>query len=367
MICKNSDYQEFCSQFYNYVPVCEEIEKSILLSFPSPWNSEHETGVVLQFFELGRLLVGKKMVTFRPQGICMYPCIHPEDTLYVEPKSVGEVKVGDIAVYRRYNHLFAHRTIAKNTDEGQEYIVTRPDVALFSDDGPSYEQDILGIVTRIERKGKAFDTVKKESPFAKRIFIKFFLWQYQLTQYLWRRAVYFISRLQQSQIYEKLSRFLFKKSEKKIAFSLQAPISPKINSRFFKEFSTEELMESLKRESPFPKWRIALEVNSKPAGHLSFVLKPKECPFCGWWLYEAKVRMRYRKTRLEERFFQEAYRILRGSGIKEVFVSVLKNAHLERIIFEGMGFKKICAQKDVFLKDKNKKSFERVIMINKVI
>lgn len=366
MTCKNSDYQEFCSQAYKYVSACEEIDKK---NIPSLFfsNNPHKTGLILQIFELGRLFVEKKMVKFHPQGTCMYPCIRPGDTLHIEPRSVGEVRLGDIAVYRRYDHLFAHRTIAKGNDNGRDYIITRQDTAKFGNDGPSFEQDILGIVARVERKGKTLDITKKDYPLVKRFFFNLYLQYYHLRQYLWIKIIYFISHVQQQQAYRKFARFLFIKSKKKIEFSLQAPISPKANSRFFRELSTKELLESLKSESPISKWTIALNINSKPAGCLSFVFKPGNCPFCGWWLYEAKLRIRYRRTNLEERLLQEAYNLLKQSGIKEVSISVFKDAPLDRKIFKNMGFKEVSTYKDIFLKDKNKEPVERAIMKKKIM
>ncbi|MGD0336674.1 MAG: hypothetical protein ABSB18_06195 [Candidatus Omnitrophota bacterium] len=354
MTCKNPDYQEFCSQSYKYAPVCEEINKENL-------NNPHETGSVLQVFELGKLLAERKLVKFRSEGICMYPCIRPRDTLYIEPRSIGEVKVGDIAVYRRYNRLFAHRTIAKGNDNGRDYIITRSDTAKFGNDGPGFNQDILGIVTRIERKERTFDTARKDYPLVEQLFLNVYLQYYRLKQHLWDKIIYFISWLQQYKAYRKLAR-LMEKSTKRIEFSLQVPINPRVNNRFSKEISAKEISESLKGESPISRWTIALNIDSKPAGFLSFFFKPINCPFNGWWLYEAKLRVRYRGTNLEERLLEEACSLLKESGAKGVLVSVFKNAHLDRKIFENMGFKEISVYKDIFLKNKKNEFIERSIM-----
>jgi ribosomal protein S18 acetylase RimI-like enzyme len=358
--CKNFCYQEFCAQIYQYAPVCDDIDKKNIISSSSYPNNPWETGLVLQMFELGRLFVEKKMVKFSPEGACMYPCIRPKDILHIEPKSVSEIRVGDIAVYRKAGRLFAHRTIAKGNNEGQDYIITRPDTAYSGNDGASFEQDILGIVSRIQRRGETLNTVKKDYPFVKRFFFNLYLKHYYFKQYLWRKIIDFISYIQQYKAYRWFARFLFIKSSKEVQFSLQAPISPKANSKFYKEFSKTELLESLSGEFPVSKWTIALEINSKPAGYLSFVFKPKDCPFSGWWLYEYKLRLRYRRTNLEEKLLREADDLFKQAGATGISVSVLKGMNLEKKILKNLGFREISTQKEVFFK--NKEPVERLIM-----
>ena len=362
MTCKNSDYQKFCSQAYKYVPACEEIDKKNIPSSLFSSHNSNETGLVLQIFELGRLFVEKKMVRFYPQGTCMYPCIRPGDTLHIEPRSVDQIKVGDIAVYRRYNRLFAHRTIDKGNNNGLDYIITRPDTTKFGNDGPSFDQDILGIVARIERKRKILDTAKNDYPLVKRFLLNIYLRYYHSRQYLWSKIVYSISHVQQFKAYKKFAKFLFIKSKEKIEFSLQVPSSSKINSRFFRKISPEELLNLAREENPIPKWMITLNINSKPAGFLSFISKPENCPFCGWWLSEARVRIRYRGTNLEKRLFQQADKLLNQLRISEISVGVFKDARLDRIIFKNMGFKEISTYEDNFLRDRNKAAIERIIM-----
>jgi len=319
-------------------------------------NNAPETGFVVQLFELSKILVQKKMVKFHAQGACMYPCIRPKDNLYIEPKNIEEIKIGDIAVYRRHNRLFSHRTIDEGNNGGSNYIITRPDTAKSGNDGPIFAKDILGIVARIERKKKILGTTKKDYPLVKRVFSDIYIRYYYFRQYLCKEIVYIIGNLQQFKAYRSLARLLFIKSKKKFEFSLQAPISPKANSRFFREFSCEELLDSLKGESPICKWRISLNVNSKPAGSLSFVFKPANCPFPGWWLSETKIRIRYRRTIIEEKLFERADELLRLLGLTKIFISVFKDAYLERRIFKNFGFKEI----------NNNFSFARVLMERKI-
>jgi hypothetical protein len=91
----------------------------------------------------------------------MYPCVQPGDTLHIESRPIEDVKVGDITVVRHDGLLFGHRTIAKGEDEDGPYIVTRPDRSNRGSDGPTYKENILGVVKRIERRGKQASTAPK--------------------------------------------------------------------------------------------------------------------------------------------------------------------------------------------------------------
>ena len=365
MNCKNPDYKEFCTQIYSSVPACEEIGKSKLPKhFSSVWSSAYGCEFIVQTFELTKLLVEKKKVTFRPEGVCMYPCIQWGDTVSVIPRNLDEVKTGDIAVYRRHNQLFAHRVIAKDSDGGQGFIITRPDIEFKEDDGPTYEKDILGIVSRIERMGKVQSTEQKDYPVVDRFFYTFFIKRHIIKQRLSSALIRGIVRLQMCSIYGKIVQYFSTQLNKELKFFLQAPINHKANSSLYKEYSRSELVKALQNNNSLSKWVIIFTIDSNLAGKFSFVLKPAMCSFGGWWLYEIKMRLRYRRTYFENWFFREACSILQEAGIKELFVNVASDNYLEKQIFKSMGFKEVCMHKDLFLKNKGNKPFERIIMRN---
>jgi len=66
------------------------------------------------------------------------------------------------------------------------------------------------------------------------------------------------------------------------------------------------------------KWRLELNFDgkSRPAAQASFVLRPSECPFAGWWLEDVQVRMRYRGAGFEEKLIGMAEEILAHGGYK---------------------------------------------------
>ena len=365
MTCQDLNYEDFCGQIYASVPACEKIDKNNIPSSLFFLNNNLEAGLVLQMFELGRLFLEKKMVKFNLQGSCMYPCIRPKDILHLEPRSAGQIKAGDIAVYRRFNRLFAHRTIYQGRQGGEDYIVTRPDTARFGNDGASFDKDILGIVARLERDGVILGTRPKKYLLITKLFLDIYIYFIRRGADYWSRLAYWHSCLQKYKAYRALSGFLF--SHSKIEFCLQAPVSARPNSRFFRKLNLEDLKGSLQGESALVKWKIILKVNSKLAGNLSFFLKPKACLFCGWWLYEAQLMARYRGTNVEKKFFNQINEVLKNLGIREVSLSVFKDAGLERTFFRNMGFKEAGVCKDIFLINKNKPVLERIIMKKTIV
>jgi len=361
--CKNPDYQDFCKQIYEYVPACGDIDKKNIASSLFLSSNPQETSVVLQIFELGRFFAEKKIARFQSQGMSMYPCIRPKDTLHIEPRSAKQIQAGDIAVFRRFSRLFAHRTIDKGSKNGQDYIVTCSDTTRSGNDGPSFDKDILGIVTRIERKGIILEALPKKHPLLSRLFLDIYIHFCCLGGYLWHRLACLVNHLQQYRIYRILAGFLF--INKKIEFSLQAPINARPNSRFFTKISSEELKNSLRVESALSKWMLTVKVNSKPAGYLSILFKPESCPFCGWWLQEVQLKIRYRGTSVETRFLKEAQNLLEKFEIRNISLSAFENtgtASSMKLFLKNMGFKEVFRYKDILLKDKNKAVIERIIM-----
>ena len=153
----------------------------------------------------------------------MYPCIRPGDVLHLEPAGIDQIEVGDIAVYRRNNRLFAHRAIAKEERDGSLCIVTRPDTARFGDDGPSFESDIVGKISHIERNNVFLNPGKKESVFVEYFFLKIGLGRYRLEQYLKSKIVSLVRLVQSFKIYRVFASFLFRR--RKIDFRFEIPLN----------------------------------------------------------------------------------------------------------------------------------------------
>jgi signal peptidase I len=355
VVCKNQDYRKICGRFYKFVPCCQEIEKKWSSLFPSNISGEI---CIAEIFELAKVAVENKLVKFRSYGVCMYPTLKPKDILHIEPKTAEEIKVGDIAVFRRLNYLYVHRTIAKGKYGDLSYILTRPDTSKDGNDGPSFNENILGIVSTVERKGRIINLAKEKRAPAKRMFFNFYLKRYHFKKKLFEKIIYVILYIQQIKIYRKIAAFLFSALHKKIYISIRVPLNFKMSSRFHQDISQEDLkllVSEATEEETLVGWSIIAYMESKFAGIISFIHKPKSCPFSGWWISESKIRIRYRGMGIEERLLKESDAIFNELKVKEVFISFYEKRRLNKIIFRNLGFKETSVHKDKFdCVDRNK-------------
>ena len=254
---------------------------------------ESRKSLVVSSLELGKVLAKKDRIKFRSSGNCMYPSIRPGDTLHIDPRDVAQIAVGDVAIFRRGNSLFGHRTISKGTDKDQDrtYIITRPDRARQGDDGPAYDQDILGVVAHIERKGKLV------SPRWPRYLRSRLYWASLLMLWEYRGATLkntrdWFGRLQRCKAYQRVAQLLFTTVSPSVSFSLRIPISPWQTHDLYQKLSPSEA-EGLSSQDCFTLDLFTREPH-RPAATMTFISRPPGCPFAGWWVKDVQVRVRYR-------------------------------------------------------------------------
>lgn len=103
------------------------------------------------------LLSQGSAIRFRAHGESMAPQIRDGDVLTVEPATVADLRVGDVALHRTgEGPLVVHRVVRRRAGGGRVALATRGDAVL----GPAdlvREQDVLGRVTARERDGRAVD------------------------------------------------------------------------------------------------------------------------------------------------------------------------------------------------------------------
>jgi len=99
-------------------------------------------------------------------GSSMWPIIRQGDTICIEPVTVGDVKVGDIVVFKRAKHLVAHRLVRVSSKAAAEELAhslegSRDEFLLFTKgdsftlvDNPVTAGDLVGRVYAVERKGR---------------------------------------------------------------------------------------------------------------------------------------------------------------------------------------------------------------------
>jgi hypothetical protein len=347
MPCNNPENQKFCTGIDNYSFGCLKVNKSNNYPGLFSWMGPAEDGILVKLFELKEILLKKKMINFSAQGFCMYPCIRPTDKLHIELKKAEQIKIGEVAVYCRHNLLFAHRTIGKGNEHGLNYIVTRPDTAKSGDDGPSFDDNIVGVVSSIERKGRILSVEIKTSSLIKEFYLKIFFTILKLKQIVVKVCLYLLAFLQLFSVGRKVFKLFFKNTED-LRFSISVPLNNNINSLFNTSISDDELIELNHQESEdkILKWAVVLNAGSRLAAYLSFVRKPETCPFAGWWLAEAKISPQCRAGGVQEKIWQKADELLGLLEAPSIFAGILKKDYFLRMFFQSLGFKENPAYKD---------------------
>ncbi len=322
-----------------------KIDKNAVFDPLFLFNGSAPESLIIQLFDLGKLFVDKKMVTFTALGTCMYPCIRQGDIIYIQPKSVEEIQVGEVAVYRRNNRLFSHRAIAKGRDEKRAYVITRPDTAKYGDDGPTFNGDILGVVARVERGGKIASPVKRDYGLIEKIWFGFCLKCFYFKRFLLQTTVFLAAFLQQFKLYRLAAGVFFQSLNKDMTFVFSIPAYSRVTDKFYRKISEEELcgLISDNNDGRISKWTVALKIDSKETASMSFLLKPKSCEFCGWWLISAAIRIRHRRTIVEKALLDKVDGLLKQAGISDIFAGVFRKPEPERMFLRSLGFKPIYA------------------------
>lgn len=105
--------------------------------------------------ELGaELLERGERLRLRVKGSSMLPSLYPGDLLTFRRCSPSEIVVGDIVLFESEGPCFvAHRVAERMAVEGDSRLRTRGD-AMCACDAPLGENEVLGRLSRVERKGR---------------------------------------------------------------------------------------------------------------------------------------------------------------------------------------------------------------------
>jgi hypothetical protein len=277
----------------------------------------HNRSLVIASLELGRMLADRGKVTFRAQGTCMFPCIQPGDVLQIESRTLEQVQIGDIAVFRRGKILFGHRAIIKSIREGKPFILTRPDRTRQGDDGPTFAADVLGVVSTIERRGMRMSLQKQPlRGFASMRVAAWELWNWKLRG----RLIEYIGAIQHLAWYRRLASVWFRIIGAHFLFVVRVPLAADQSHDLYREMPPE--MFDVSRMSwqgkPVTRWLLALQVNGArpPAASATINWHPEGCPYgAGWHITEMLLRVRYRGVGLDEALISQVQAILRSSAI----------------------------------------------------
>jgi|ERR1700674_3784910 len=89
-------------------------------------------------------------------GTSMQPWVRPKDIAMIRQISMENVRCGDVVLFRREKLLFVHRIVEKRGSLNAAQLFSKGDAHPTSD-GVVQEQELLGRVMRIYRKGRRID------------------------------------------------------------------------------------------------------------------------------------------------------------------------------------------------------------------
>ncbi|MFI5056823.1 MAG: signal peptidase I [Candidatus Acidiferrales bacterium] len=90
------------------------------------------------------------------QGTSMLPWVRPGDIANIRRVSADAIRCGDVVLFRRKSQLFVHRIIEKRGARGAAQFRAKGD-AHPTCDGLLEQQELLGRVMRIYRRGRRID------------------------------------------------------------------------------------------------------------------------------------------------------------------------------------------------------------------
>ncbi len=104
-------------------------------------------------------------VRIRAFGTSMLPAIWPGDVLGIERTGEGEIRDGDIALFQRRGHLFAHRVLVVRGSGEQLVLLAQGDSIPYADP-PFLASELLGRVQVVVRAGNKIPLERRPGVFS---------------------------------------------------------------------------------------------------------------------------------------------------------------------------------------------------------
>lgn len=271
-------------------------------------NSHLTRSLIGASLDIGRVLADRDGVTFRAEGTCMYPAIRPGDVLRVQSRAAADVAVGDVAVCRRPTHLFCHRVVAGGYKEGRAYIVTRQDRTPDESDGPTFDENLLGVVVAVERGGKPVSFQPASPSWLFRLYFALRLKLIELRLRVILAGQDLLPKVQANAFYCRVMRIWLTLAHPQISYTVRLPM-PVLGDAAYRQLPLDTFsVQKDWRGRPVQRWTLLLHLNGSqtPAAWLTLARETTG----SWRVDESFVSARYRGAGLDALLQRKAKAIL---------------------------------------------------------
>ncbi len=270
-------------------------------------------GLSVASLEIGRVLADRDGVTFRAQGTCMYPTIRPGDVFRIRSCSARDVTVGEIAVCRTPEYLFSHRVISKGERDGRAFVVTRSDRSTGEGDGPTFDENLLGVVASATRDGQPislqptrYGLPARNYHAARLAFIEFMPRLHALRAEL-------LATPAGKVVQQAMARTWFTLARPDVKFVVRVPLNATLGEGVYRQVDPAEFDPAQKwNDRTIERWTLValLDGAAEPAARATFVRDPEK----SWRVIDSHVRRRYRGAGLDAALQEQARRIMERAG-----------------------------------------------------
>lgn len=105
---------------------------------------------------IAEVLLERGRIALRVHGTSMLPWVRPGDIAMIRRAEAGDVRFGDVVLFRHHEHLCVHRIVRKRGAFSGDYFYAKGD-AHPTEDGRISGQQLLGRLVRIYRRGTRID------------------------------------------------------------------------------------------------------------------------------------------------------------------------------------------------------------------
>ena len=254
----------------------------------------------VDLFALKEDILQKECFDFKAVSWCMFPVMQKGDHIKVENTDIRRIKAGDIPVYRSGGQLYAHRAIGRESVNGKEFIITRPDMAGDTGNTKGAErvpvENVLGKISRIRRGERSFSIEKRRAIVLDRF-------RYAKVMVLSRARTMFdhallkiLTFMQAQRLYRKLGRAIVSRLKNDISFKLVIPASKRLNIYSYRPLDKADVSEL----DGCGMFHIMIKLKDDPVGYATFLNSPEDSPRKGIRLSEVYLRLRYREIGFDE-------------------------------------------------------------------